>query len=87
MAALTTRANIALPDPYVHEAPRTITEEEREFKAYRTLREQRAIARHEGKRKQREAKVRDLLLLFVSQVIDQIPCNLQKAEEEANKKK
>lgn len=39
------------------EAPRKITGEEREFQAYRTLRNERASARHDGKRKQREAKV------------------------------
>ena len=57
LKAETTRAQIALPDPYVAEAPRKITEEEREFQAYRTLRNERASARNEGKRKVREAKV------------------------------
>ncbi|KAI0932085.1 hypothetical protein AcW1_000694 [Taiwanofungus camphoratus] len=56
LTAPTTRTNLTLPDPYEYEAPRTITEEEKEFQAYRTLRNERAIARHEGKRKQREAK-------------------------------
>ena len=46
-----------LVDPYEHEAPRKITDEEREFKAYRALRDGRAAARHEGKRKARQAKV------------------------------
>ncbi|TDL28616.1 60S ribosomal protein L13 [Rickenella mellea] len=56
LKAETTRQPIALPDPYVHETPRKITSEEREFKAYRALREGRAQARHEGKRKIRQAK-------------------------------
>ncbi|GBE78021.1 60S ribosomal protein L13 [Sparassis latifolia] len=56
LTAETTRVNLALPDSFVHEAPRQITEEEREFKAYRTLRTERAFARHEGQRKVREAK-------------------------------
>ncbi|KAI0788496.1 60S ribosomal protein L13 [Abortiporus biennis] len=56
LKAATTRLNVPLPDPYVHEAPRKITAEEREFNAYRTLRNERAIARHEGARKVREAK-------------------------------
>ncbi|KAI0815057.1 60S ribosomal protein L13, partial [Irpex lacteus] len=51
-----TRAQVALPDPYVREAPRKITEEEREFKAYRTIRDEWASARHEGARKARAAK-------------------------------
>lgn len=56
LTAPTTRENIAIPSSFVPEAPRKITEEERESQAYRTLRNQRAIARHEGKRKLREAK-------------------------------
>ncbi|GJE87651.1 60S ribosomal protein L13 [Phanerochaete sordida] len=56
LKAETTRAQIALPNPYVHEAPRKITEEEREFKAYRTLRDEWANAKHEGARKARAAK-------------------------------
>jgi len=54
--APTTRAAIALPDPYPAEAPRTITDAEREFKAYRTLRIARANKRHDGARKVRAAK-------------------------------
>jgi len=54
--AETTRATVALPDPYVHEAPRKISDEEREFKAYRALRDARAAARNEGMRKIRLAK-------------------------------
>jgi len=56
LKAETTTAPIPLPSPYVHEAPRKITDQEREFKAFRALREGRAQARHEGKRKQRAAK-------------------------------
>jgi large subunit ribosomal protein L13e len=52
----TTRATLPLPEAIPHEAPRKITEEERKFKAYRTLREARANQRHEGARKVREAK-------------------------------
>jgi large subunit ribosomal protein L13e len=60
LTAETSRTQVALADPYVHEAPRKITDEEREFQAYRALREGRAAARHEGKRKARQAKVRIL---------------------------
>jgi len=56
LAAATTREPLALPNPYVPEAPRKITAEEREFKAYRTLRDARAWARHEGARKIRAQK-------------------------------
>ncbi|KIM21545.1 hypothetical protein M408DRAFT_333406 [Serendipita vermifera MAFF 305830] len=56
LKAETSRTQMALVDPYVHEAPRKITNEEREFQAYRTLRDSRAAARHEGKRKARQAK-------------------------------
>jgi len=56
LEAATTRATLALPDPYVADAPRTITEAEREVEAYRTLRIARANQRHEGARKARAAK-------------------------------
>ncbi|KAJ3478505.1 hypothetical protein NLI96_g9718 [Meripilus lineatus] len=56
LKAPTTQATIPLPDPYVREAPRKITSDEQSFKAYRTLRDQRAAARYEGRRKIREAK-------------------------------
>ncbi|KAI9065825.1 60S ribosomal protein L13 [Trametes sanguinea] len=56
LSAPTTRAPLPLPSAFVREEPRKITEEEREFKAYRTLRDQRAIQRNEGARKVREAK-------------------------------
>lgn len=58
LTAPTTRANLPIPSTYVREEPRKITQEERDFQAYRTLRDERAIARNEGKRKLREAKVR-----------------------------
>ncbi|KAJ7244731.1 ribosomal protein L13e-domain-containing protein [Mycena haematopus] len=58
LTAPTTRAAIPLPDAYPAEAPRKITAEEREFKAFRALRTARANARHEGARKARQAKVR-----------------------------
>lgn len=64
LKAETTRLNLPIPDPYVAEAPRQITDEEREFQAYRTLRNERAIARHEGARKVREAKVRTMKTYF-----------------------
>ncbi|KAH7883521.1 60S ribosomal protein L13 [Phlebopus sp. FC_14] len=56
LTAETTRTGLPLPDPYVHEAPRQITDEERSFEAYRTLRIARANARYEGARKARAAK-------------------------------
>ncbi|KAM5531698.1 hypothetical protein V8D89_014618 [Ganoderma adspersum] len=56
LTAATTRAPVPLPTSFVPEAPRKITAEEREFEAYRTLRNERAAARNEGKRKIREAK-------------------------------
>jgi len=56
LQAETTRAALPLPDPYVHEPPRKITDDERSFEAYRTLRIARANARYEGKRKLRAAK-------------------------------
>ncbi|KAI6162132.1 60S ribosomal protein L13 [Pisolithus thermaeus] len=56
LQAETTRTNLLIPDPYVHEAPRKITDEERSFEAYRTLRVSRANARYEGIRKVRAAK-------------------------------
>jgi len=56
LKAATTRATLALPDPYVAEAPRTITDAERELEAFRTLRIARANKRHEGARKARAAK-------------------------------
>ncbi|PBL01274.1 ribosomal protein L13e [Armillaria gallica] len=56
LKAATTRAAFPLPESYVAEAPRKITEDERSFEAYRTLRIARANARHEGARKARAAK-------------------------------
>ncbi|CEL57725.1 60S ribosomal protein L13 OS=Schizosaccharomyces pombe (strain 972 / ATCC 24843) GN=rpl13 PE=1 SV=1 [Rhizoctonia solani AG-1 IB] len=56
LKAATTRAPIALPISFVREAPRKITAEERDFKAYRALRDARAEQRHAGARKVREKK-------------------------------
>jgi len=56
LTASTTATTLPLPAPYEHEAPRKITSEEREFKAYHTLRHHRSEKRHEGSRKARQAK-------------------------------
>ncbi|KAF8202859.1 60S ribosomal protein L13 [Pholiota molesta] len=56
LKAITTRVAIPLPDAYPAEAPRKISSEEKEFKAFRTLRVARANQRHEGARKARAAK-------------------------------
>jgi len=56
LSASTTTTSLPLPAAYVHEAPRKITQEERELNAYRTLRDNRAEKRHEGARKTRQAK-------------------------------
>jgi large subunit ribosomal protein L13e len=58
LTAATTRAAVPLPAVYKPEGPRKITEEEKEFEAFRTLREERGKARYEGKRKVAAAKVR-----------------------------
>ncbi len=80
--AETILTQIPLPESYVHDAPRPITKEGREFKAYRALREGRAQARHEGKRNIRAERVRSVLRSALpSRLI-----SIQKAEEEANKK-
>jgi len=56
LKAPTVRTAIAFPDASLPEAPRKITAEEREFKAFRTLRIARSNARHEGVRKVRAAR-------------------------------
>lgn len=56
LKAETTRAAIPLPSVTVHEAPRKITAEERDFQAFRTLRNARAEQRYAGARKMREKK-------------------------------
>jgi len=56
LAAATTRQTLAIPNVYTAEAPRKITADERNFEAYRTLRESRASARYDGIRKIRAAK-------------------------------
>ncbi|KAI0307874.1 ribosomal protein L13e [Multifurca ochricompacta] len=47
---------LPLPPSSIPEGPRKITEEERSFNAYKTLRNSRAEARYEGARKIRAAK-------------------------------
>jgi len=56
LKAETTRITLPLPEAIPHEVPRKITAEEREFKAFRALRNARATQRHAGARKIREAK-------------------------------
>ncbi|KAI0321725.1 ribosomal protein L13e [Amylostereum chailletii] len=56
LQAATTRQSIPLPAAFTPEAPRKITAEEREFEAYKALRNGRAQQRHEGARKARAAK-------------------------------
>ncbi|TIB66631.1 hypothetical protein E3Q23_00932 [Wallemia mellicola] len=57
-AQVTRDVNAAIPIPAgtVAEAPRKITDAERETNAYRTLRNERATARYDGARKVRAAK-------------------------------
>lgn len=74
LTAATIRASLPLPTAFVPEAPRKITEEEREFQAYRTLRNERATARHEGKRKVREAKVSNCFIYVSNCLLKR--CNL-----------
>ncbi|KAI0274716.1 ribosomal protein L13e-domain-containing protein [Gloeopeniophorella convolvens] len=54
--APTTRQTLPIPSSFVAEEPRKITQEERDFNAYKTLRNSRAEARYEGARKIRAAK-------------------------------
>jgi len=56
LKAETTRAALPLPPSVVPEQPRKITGEEREFKAYRALRDARAEQRHAGAKKIRQQK-------------------------------
>jgi hypothetical protein len=84
LTAETIRTQLPLPDPYVHEEPRKITDEEREFKAYRALRDGRAQARHEGMRKVRAQKVR--APSHTASITD-ASLRIQKKEEEAAKTK
>ncbi|KLO17054.1 ribosomal protein L13e [Schizopora paradoxa] len=56
LKAETTRASVPLPNPYSHEAPRKITQDEKDFEAYKTLRVERANTRYEGARKDRAKK-------------------------------
>jgi len=56
LKADTTRGALPLPELYTAEGPRKITADEREFKAYRTLRTERSNQKHEGARKARATK-------------------------------
>ncbi|KAG1864273.1 60S ribosomal protein L13 [Suillus subalutaceus] len=56
LEAETTHTHLPLPAPYAHEAPRKITDNERSFEAFKTLRVVRADARYAGVRKIRAAK-------------------------------
>ncbi|KAI9512803.1 60S ribosomal protein L13 [Russula earlei] len=76
LKAPTTRQTLPFPSS-VPEQPRKITQEEREFNAYKTLRNNRAEARYEGARKIRAAKASFTPLY----------CAFRKEEEEAAKKK
>jgi large subunit ribosomal protein L13e len=60
LVAATTRLALPLPPSVIPEQPREITEEEREFKAYRALRDARAEQRHAGVKKIRQQKVRPI---------------------------
>lgn len=53
LKADTTRAQLALPNVYEAEAPRAITEDEKNFDAFLTLRRVRADKRNAGQRKKR----------------------------------
>jgi large subunit ribosomal protein L13e len=82
LKAATTRT-FPLPAAPPAEPPRKITDEEREFMAFRALRMARANQRHEGARKVRAAKAS-----LISHVqIGESLTPLQKEEEEAAKKK
>ncbi|KAJ4486047.1 60S ribosomal protein L13 [Lentinula aciculospora] len=56
LSASISRVTLPLPESYPAEAPRKITDDERSFEAFKTLRTARANARHEGVRKARAAK-------------------------------
>lgn len=70
LTAATTRAVIPLPPAFSPEAPRKITEEERGFQAFKTLRQARGIARNEGQRKLKAAKVRSTKLSLFAHVLN-----------------
>ncbi|WVF70231.1 hypothetical protein IAT40_005020 [Kwoniella sp. CBS 6097] len=53
LTAHITRDSLPLPAPYSAEAPRAITDEEKEFSAFTTLRTVRAAQRNEGARQKR----------------------------------
>ena len=54
--AKTTLSVLPIPAGITHEAPRAITDEEKEFEAFAALRKARSDARHVGTRKIRAAK-------------------------------
>ncbi|KZO98391.1 ribosomal protein L13e [Calocera viscosa TUFC12733] len=56
LKAKTERGPVALPPAFVREEPRAITDEEREFEAFRALRVARSDQRNAGKRKMRAQK-------------------------------
>ena len=56
LTAHITRSALPLPASYEAEAPRSITSEEKEFSAFRTLRVARADQRNSGKRAARAAQ-------------------------------
>jgi hypothetical protein len=67
LTATTTRQTVPLPPSFVPEEPRKISQEERAFNAYKTLRNNRAESRFEGARKIRAAKAsHDLYWLSLS---------------------
>ncbi|TFY82342.1 hypothetical protein EWM64_g1683 [Hericium alpestre] len=56
LAAPTIRQAVPLPQTFTPEAPRKIASEEKEFDAYKTLRNARADQRYDGKRRARAQK-------------------------------
>jgi hypothetical protein len=94
LKADTTRVQLALPNVYEAEAPRAITEEEKNFDAFLTLRRVRADKRNAGQRKKRADAV-STCLVFLPRFAYANPLrrscvpfeNLQKAAEEAASKK
>ncbi len=72
------------PNHTLPRAPRKITEEERSFEAYRTLRVARAKRQHEGARKARAAKVSTRCQFLHHKALTR---SSRKEEEEAAKKK
>jgi Ribosomal protein L13e len=61
LKAKTTHVTLPLPTAFEHEAPCKITEEERDFQAYRTLHNAHADVRYAGAKTARKQKVRYIL--------------------------